>query len=144
MQARINGWIIADRELARPVSGEVLSGLALRLNTRLWDSYWEATELEGTLAWVRFDPLNGLLETVIDATDFRVLTEDPAEAEDPLPEVGARVRRVGYLSSVGPYEFHTFGLPDVSQDWRILSVRELTPPDDLVVDLEPVELRLND
>jgi hypothetical protein len=152
VQALINGWILADGDLPMPVAGETLSGLALRLSDQAIDRDQEAVAVEGVITWARLQPDslrfvphpksrrgNGMLETVIQTNGFRVLTGDACLADDPVPEVGAHVRREGYLVSVGPYEFHAFGLPDVSQNWRVLSVRDCRLPDDLLVEFEPFE-----
>jgi RNAse (barnase) inhibitor barstar len=154
MQVLIRGWMLVDGDLSYPVPGEVLSGLALRLSSDSSYPEQQAVVVEGTIRWANFDPNalryvplprsqrgNGVMETVVEATGFKVLTYEECSAEEPVPEVGARARREGYLSSAALYEFEAFGLPDVSQNWLVLSVRELTPPDDLLVELEPVEER---
>ena len=139
MQAMINGWIIGDGELAMPVAGAVLSGLGLRLTSDVWSPRWDAVVVEGTVTRARFSRLAALVETVIESHGFRVLTQEAATGTDRLPEVGGHARCEGYLTSVHPYEFVDFALPDVSQDWRVISVRDRGRSDDLVVEVEPAE-----
>lgn len=143
MEARISGWMIGCGDLAMPVAGETMAGVALRLTSEQPTLSGEPVTVEGTLTWVSFDSFNGQLETVIDAGVWRVLTQESWSAADPLPEVGSRVRARGYLDTVGFYEFDAFCLPDISQSWHVDSVRALDPPNDLVVDLEPLDFRPN-
>jgi len=140
VQALILGWIIADGELATPVPGETLNGLALRLMRDVTDPGWEPVVVQGVTTWARADPDNHVVESVIETPGFRVLTQVPGSHVSVVPEVGARVECTGHLISVGAYEFESFGLPDVSQGWRVLAVRP-AGIDDVVADLEPVEFR---
>lgn len=150
VQALISGWMLVDGDLPMPVAGEILPGLALRLNEKPIDRDQESLAIEGILTWARLTPDalrsvpnprsrrgDGALETVIQTSGFRVLTMDACLPDDPVPEVGAHVVREGYLQSVGAHEFLDFDLPDISQSWSVLSVRECREPDDLLVELEP-------
>jgi hypothetical protein len=144
--------MLVDGDLPMPVAGEILPGLALRLSDGAIDRDQESVAIEGVLTWVRLAPDalrfvphprsrrgNGALETVIRTHGFSVLTMDACLPDDPAPEVGTHVVREGYLQSVAPYEYLDGDLPDISQSWRVLSVRECREPDDLLVELEPAE-----
>ncbi|MDX6254632.1 MAG: hypothetical protein QOJ11_966 [Frankiales bacterium] len=98
--------------------------------------------MEGAITWARFDDRNGLLESVITADRFKVLTRAPATPADPVPTLGTSVRQAGRLYSVGSYEFDAFRLPDVRQSWLVLAAEQVGP-DNVMVDVEPVEFRFN-
>ena len=136
MRAFIAEWQIADGEIAIPLAGSFLDDLALRLGPGAQATSEDEVLVEGTITWARFDERNGLLESVIAAERFSVLTQDPATLEDPVPAVGTPVRRAGRLHSVGSYEVDAFGLPDVRQSWLVLAA-ERVGLDDLMVELEP-------
>jgi hypothetical protein len=138
MRARIAEWQIADGDVETPVAGSVLEGLALRLHTTGHAGEDEVV-VEGTITWARFDERNGLLESVITADRFKVLTQARATPADPVPTLGTLVRQAGRLHSVGSYEFDSFRLPDVTQSWLVLAAQQ--GPDDYMVDVDPVEFR---
>ncbi|MGQ0845683.1 MAG: hypothetical protein ACT4QF_16295 [Sporichthyaceae bacterium] len=142
-QVLIQGWLIADGDVEEPVPGRMIHGLAVRLTKDSYKVQRDPIEFGGVVEWVRGDSANGLVETVIAANGLRLLTSEPSASADSLPAIGAQVSVVGYLTSVGQYEFEAFGLPDVSGSWRVLAVRPASPGNDSVVaDLEPlVEFR---
>lgn len=90
----------------------------------------------GDVRWTRYDERGDLLETEVDAGEFRFLTQERGPA--PAAVVGDRVELQTLLISVRPYEFGAFGLPDVTTEWRVLDQRPHRVGENYQVELVPL------
>lgn len=122
LHALLSDYIVADGDVEEPTVAAVLRGLGLRLIPRRTSAPATSEVVDGTVEWLRYDEDNQVFESVVDAGRFRVLTQ--IEGRGPGWSVGSSVRVEGLLVSVGPYEFEAFGLPDIRQDWFVVSTQK--------------------
>jgi len=137
VRAIIDGSQIGDGDIGVPVLGRPLMGLALRFSADDAASADDLAVVEGFVSWSRYDAMNGDLETVITCDRFKVLTRSPASQDDPVPAPGTPIRQLGRLRSVWTYEFEAFALPDVSQQWKVLSAERFGRFGHYRVEIEP-------
>lgn len=129
--------IVYDGEVERPVTGERLTGLGLRLDERDWAEVGRPVTVTGVVRWVRDDGQTS--EAVVECDGFSVLVTTPTGRPAP-GAVGGTVRVRGHLTSIGPYEFDEFGLPDVTRDWIVRSVEVTAEPMlDFLVEIDPLD-----
>ncbi|MCU1549576.1 MAG: hypothetical protein JWR36_136 [Glaciihabitans sp.] len=128
--------IVFDGDLAEPKSGEMLSGLGIRIVPGPNDQPPESVTVTGVVSWVRVD--GDLVECVVDCKTLRVVTESSLAGE-PVPELGAERTMSGRLYGIRNYLYTDFDLPlpDAPQSWMVQYV-ELRDHF-FVVDAEPIQ-----
>ncbi|WP_157071335.1 hypothetical protein [Curtobacterium ammoniigenes] len=138
LHALLSDYIIADGDVEQPVVGAVLHRLALRVDSHDQSRGSQRTPelVTGVVTWARYNRANNLFEAVVDAGVYRVLTE--VKGRGPGWSVGSVVDVQGVLVSVGPYEFEAFGLPDVRQDWLVVSSHQEELGDGYELEIQPL------
>ena len=148
-EAVIWGWLLADDEVAKPIPGEVISGLPLLIGT-LGSRYQESMKpvtIQATVERVKFDEWNHRIATVVEVDGSRLVQLEPARSEDPMPVLGSSVELIGFLSSLPFYDLEDLrDLADLkdsddlalTEEWRVISVRRVPNDDSLIVELESV------
>lgn len=136
LHAQLNDYIVADGDVEEPTAGAVLRGLALRLIPRRTRALATSEVVDGAVEWARYDEDNQFFESVVNAGRFRLLTQ--VEGRGPGWSIGSSVRVEGFLVSVGPYEFEAFGLPDVRQDWFVVSTQKDASGSDYALEIRPL------
>jgi hypothetical protein len=136
MQSIVFFDIVMD-DLAEPVPGELLSGLALEIVPSRFaqGAVHDLVVIDGTISWARFDSMSSVFEMVVDAEGFRLLTRVWNPANHEFPRVGGEVSVEGYLCGIREYEFEAFGLPQISQDWLVDSAAQLLEGKDYLLEV---------